>query len=135
MTLLTVSFSIGSACDGRGDGIDGERLQYRLIRDRQWRRPRQRLHPAKPKVGIRASAPNQIWHIDTTLIRLLDGSRAYLHALIDNFSRRILEWKVTPTFDPGATAELLLAARKGLDHGTPTLLADAGPENLSTGGR
>jgi hypothetical protein len=29
-------------------------------------------------------------HIDTTVIRLLDGTRAYLHAVIDNFSRRIL---------------------------------------------
>ena len=70
---------------------------YRLIRDHQWLRPRQRVHPAKPKIGIRASHPNEIWHIDTTLIRLLDGSRAYLHAVIDNFSRRILAWKVTPS--------------------------------------
>ncbi len=28
-------------------------------------------------------------------IRLLDGSRAYLHAVIDNFTRRILAWKVS----------------------------------------
>jgi transposase InsO family protein len=105
---------------------------YRLIRDRHWRRTRQRPHPAKPKVGIRASGPNQIWHIDTTLIRLLDGNRAYLHAVIDNFSRRILGWKVTPTFDPGATAQILLAACKGVEYGTPTLLADAGPENLNS---
>jgi hypothetical protein len=27
-----------------------------------------------------------MWHIDTTVIRLLDGTRAYLHAVIDNFS-------------------------------------------------
>jgi len=26
-----------------------------------------------------------MWHIDTTVIRLLDGTRAYLHAVIDNF--------------------------------------------------
>lgn len=65
------------------------------------------------------------------MIRLLDGSRTYLHAVIDNFSRRILGWKVTPTFDPGATAQILLAACKGMDHGTPTLLADAGPENVN----
>ena len=26
---------------------------YRLIRDQQWRRPRQRVHPAKPKIGLR----------------------------------------------------------------------------------
>ena len=104
---------------------------YRLIRDHPWRRPRQRIHPAKPKIGIRASGPNDIWHSDTTLIRLLDGSRAYLHAVIDNFSRRILAWKVTPTFDPGVTAEILLAAAKGLEHGTPTVLADGGAENFN----
>ncbi|MCC7420297.1 MAG: DDE-type integrase/transposase/recombinase [Planctomycetaceae bacterium] len=81
---------------------------YRLVRRFHWRRPRKRVHPFRPKVGIRASRPNEIWHFDTTLIRLPDGSRAYLHAVIDNFSRRILAWKVLATFDPSATAELLL---------------------------
>lgn len=32
----------------------------RLIRDRGWRRPRLRVHPAKPTLGIRATAPNEI---------------------------------------------------------------------------
>ena len=41
-----------------------------------------------------------MWHIDTTVIRLLDGTRAYLHAVIDNFSRRILAWRVAETFAP-----------------------------------
>ena len=54
-----------------------------------------------------------------------------MHAVIDNFSRRILAWKVTPSFDPGATAEILLAAAKGLEHGTPTVLADRGAENFN----
>jgi len=103
---------------------------YRLIRDHRWRRLRQRVHPAKPKIGIRASRPNEIWHIDTTLIRLLDGSRAYLHAVIDNFSRRILAWKVTPTFDPGATAEILLTTSTGVGDGVPTVLVDGGTENF-----
>ena len=63
---------------------------YRLVRRFGWRRPRLRVHPAKPKIGLRATRPNEVWHIDTTVIRLLDGTRAYLHAVIDNFSRRIL---------------------------------------------
>ena len=50
--------------------------------------PRLRIHPAKPKVGLRTMQANEMWHIDTTVIRLLDGTRAYLHAVIDNFSRR-----------------------------------------------
>jgi len=65
------------------------------------------------------------------LIRLLDGTRAYLHAVIDNFSRRILAWKVTPTFDPDVTAEILLTASKGAGHGVPTVLADGGVENFN----
>ena len=104
---------------------------YRLVRDHKWRRPRQRVHPAAPKVGIRASRPNEIWHIDTTLIRLLDGSRAYVHAVVDNFSRRILAWKVAGTFDPTATVEILLAASKGDTSSKPMLLVDGGVENFN----
>lgn len=57
---------------------------YRLVRDRGWRRPRVRVHPAKPRLGIRATKPNETWHIDATVIRLLDGSHVYLHAVIDS---------------------------------------------------
>ncbi len=105
---------------------------YRLVRLRKWRRPRLRVHPSKPKVGVRGSAPNEIWHVDTTLIRLLDGTRAYLHAVIDNFSRRILAWKVSSTFDPGTTAELLLRAASGLVGEEPTVLVDGGVENFNS---
>ena len=55
----------------------------RLVREKGWRRPRLRVHPEGPKFGIRAERPNDIWHIDTTVIRLLDGTRVYLHAVID----------------------------------------------------
>ncbi|MCC7418888.1 MAG: transposase [Planctomycetaceae bacterium] len=104
---------------------------YRLVRRFRWRRPRKRVHPSQPKVGIRAFRPNEIWHVDTTLLRLLDGSRAYLHAVIDNFSRRILAWKVLATFDPSTTAQLLLNASTGLVDQKPTLLADGGVENVN----
>jgi hypothetical protein len=54
------------------------------VRQHGWRRPRQRLHPPKPTVGVRASQPNEIWHIDTTIIKLLDGTKVYLHAVLDS---------------------------------------------------
>jgi len=57
---------------------------YRLVREAGWARPRNRVYPAKPKVGIRARAPGELLHLDVTIIRLLDGTRAYLHAVIDN---------------------------------------------------
>jgi putative transposase len=104
---------------------------YRLVRVHGWRRPRQRIHPAAPKIGIRASRPNEIWHIDTSLIRLLDGSRAYLQAVIDNFSRRVLAWKVTGIFDPHGTVGILLTAAHGVGSDQPLLLADGGVENFN----
>jgi hypothetical protein len=62
----------------------------RLICEPGWRRPRQRVYPPRPKEGIRATRPGELLHIDVTIIKLIDGTRAYLHALIDNLSRRIL---------------------------------------------
>jgi transposase InsO family protein len=114
-----------------GKGFASPSTWYRLVRRFQWRRPRKRLRPSGPKIGIRASRPDEVWHVDTTLIRLLDGSRAYLHAIIDNFSRRILAWQVSAAFDPGITAVLLHHAVSGLSGQKPTLLADGGVENCN----
>ena len=74
-----------------------------------------------------------MWHIDTTVIRLLDGTRAYLHAVIDNFSRRILAWRVAETFAPvNSVAVLLDAGRAATPSDTaPVVLADAGVENVN----
>src|SRR5262249_12420473 len=72
----------------------------RLVRRFGWRRPRLRVQPAKPKIGMRATRPTEVWHIDPTVIRLLDGTRAYLHAVNNHFSRRILAWRVVDTFAP-----------------------------------
>ncbi len=108
---------------------------YRLVRQYGWRRPRRRVHPAKSKVGVRATIPNEYWHIDTTVIRLLDGTRAYLHAVIDNFSRKILSWVVADRFDPGSTVKILLKASKNVLPSTdaPTVLTDGGVENFNAG--
>ena len=63
---------------------------YKMIRRRGQKRPRRRVHPAKPTTGLRAKRPNEYWQIDATVIRLTTGMRIYLQAVIDNFSRRIL---------------------------------------------
>jgi transposase InsO family protein len=104
---------------------------YRVVRRHRLRRTRRRVHPPRPKVGIRAAAANELWHLDTTLIKLLDGTRAYLHAVIDNFSRRVLAWRVSERFEPGNTVEILLEATRnmGAVESPPTLLTDAGVEN------
>jgi len=106
---------------------------HRLVRQRGWRRPRLRLHPAKPKIGLRTTRATEMWHIDTTVIRLLDGTRAYLHAVIDNYSRRILAWRVADTFAPVNSVSVLReASRAAAPSDTPpVVLADAGAENVN----
>jgi transposase InsO family protein len=105
---------------------------HRLVRERGWRRPRLRLDPGAPREGIRADAPNGLWHIDTTVIRLLDGTRAFAQAVIDNFSRRILAWRVTDRIDAGTSVDLLLEAGTHLpSDGAATAMADQGVENCN----
>jgi putative transposase len=105
----------------------------RLIRSHGWRRPRLRIHPASPKEGVRASKPNEYWHVDVTIIRLIDGTRVYLHAAIDNFSRRILAWKLAQRLEPQNTSAILVEAAKNLGTSTgTTVVADSGVENVNS---
>ena len=107
---------------------------YKLIRERGWKRPRRRVHPAKPKEGLRATRPNEFWQIDTTVIRLTTGIRIYLQAVIDNFSRRILAWRVSDMLSSATTRELLIEASKGLPdesaNANVVVVTDGGSENF-----
>jgi putative transposase len=109
----------------------------RLIKERSWLRPRRRLYPNKPTEGIRASKPGEILHIDVTMIKLLDGTKTYLHAVIDNFSRRILAWKLMLRLEPATTCQVLAEAARQLgpmlDPTCPTtVMADSGVENVNS---
>src|SRR3990172_10970207 len=101
---------------------------YRLVRDQGWRRPRWRLHPDSPRVGVRASKPDEIWHIDTSSVRLVDGTKVWLHAVIDNFSRKILAWRVAERFEIASAIAVLQAAVRNAVSGDrrPQLMADGG---------
>jgi transposase InsO family protein len=102
----------------------------KLARERGWRRPRTRVYPAQPKIGVRATRPNEYWHIDVTVIRLITGVKVYLHAVIDNFSRRILAWRLAERLNPTTTCEVVVEAGKAIGC-VPTVVADSGVENVS----
>jgi transposase InsO family protein len=105
----------------------------KLIREHAWRRPRRRVYPAKPTVGVRAERPNAAWHVDCTILKLLDGSKAYVHAVIDNFSRRILSWTVEAKLSPTSTCRVLVAAAKTMDGAASAtaVFMDGGSENVN----
>jgi hypothetical protein len=53
--------------------------------------------------------------------------------VIDNYSRRILAWRVAETFGPISTVTVLLDASRATTASeiTPVVLADAGVENVN----
>ena len=106
---------------------------YRLVRTECWRRPRIRVYPAKPKIGIRAKAPGELLHLDVTIIRLLDGTRAYLHAVIDNYSRRILSRTLEERLGSGGTCQILREAVVQLNNCSEhtIVVSDSGSENVN----
>jgi transposase InsO family protein len=69
--------------------------------------------------------------MDTTLIRLVSGAKVYVHAVIDNHSRRILAWQANESFDTSTTAKLLIEAAKGLKDMVPKVFMNNGVENLN----
>ncbi len=107
----------------------------RVVRQYGLSRTRVRIYPPRPKIGIRASAPGQIWHLDLTILRLQDGTKAFVQCVIDNFSRYVLAWKVSHDYGGLRTKELLLAAIKkagelGLNV-MPDVFVDSGTENIN----
>ena len=105
----------------------------RLVRKRGWRSPLQRVFPPRPKEDVRATRPGELLHIDVTIIRLLDGTRAFLHGVIDNYSRKILAWRLARRLDPATTCEVLIRAGEQLptSEDPATVYADSGVENVN----
>jgi transposase InsO family protein len=108
---------------------------YRTVREFSLRRPGIRIYPQKPKVGIRAAAPNQIWHLDQSLLRLKNGTKVFIRAVVDNFSRCVLAWQVTDGYGGKMTKALIEdACRRATSskcNTVPNVIVDSGTENLN----
>jgi putative transposase len=87
----------------------------------------------KRKKGIRASAPNQIWHADITTLKTSDNKRYYISLVIDNYSRYILTYgiseHVSGLFSTDVLKQAYTTACKSCDHLNLDLIVDGGPEN------
>jgi len=66
-----------------------------------------------------------------TIIRLLDGTKAYLHAVIDNYSRRILSWTVAEKLNPMNTCHVLQHAAHCPGNAVTQVYMDSGVANLN----
>ncbi|OOV42849.1 transposase [Leptospira kirschneri serovar Pomona] len=90
-----------------------------------------RFKKPKQKIGIRASSPLILLHMDTTILRVQDGSKVYIHFIIDNFSRTILGWKASLEWNAKNTVSNLreVCEKFNLFHKPIHLLCDDGSEN------
>ncbi len=78
-------------------------------------------------------APGELLHLDVTIIKLIDGTRAYLHAVIDNYSRRILAWTLENRLGSDGTCRILREAVVQLKNcpEQTIVVADSGSENVN----
>jgi hypothetical protein len=83
--------------------------------------------------GIRATAPFQILHADTTVFRTADNKKSYIYLVQDNFSRAILSYRIADTCQAQFTFENLTEVVQNylIPRGISStlLLTDDGSEN------
>jgi len=92
---------------GRGHCVNRKRVQ-RLMREMGLAgmapgpatskpHPQHKVYPYLLR-GVAVTRPNQVWSTDLTYIRLARGF-AYLVAIIDWYSRRVLAWRISNSMD------------------------------------
>jgi hypothetical protein len=97
-----------------------------------WLRPRKKKRKKATRIGLRAKQPNEIWHMDVSYFILPDGSKCFIQAIIDNFSRYVLAWQVMTSFDGAKSASLLnraLINSQKIKDSNLRLIVDGGGEN------
>jgi putative transposase len=123
----------------RGYRINRKRVQ-RLMRDlglagmapgpaTSRRHPQHKVWPYLLR-GVAITRPDQVWSTDVTYIRLARGF-AYLVAVIDWYSRRVLSWRISNSMDASFCVDCLEDALRA--HGRPEVFnSDQGAQFTST---
>lgn len=92
---------------------------------------------AKDKYEKPTRRVHELWQTDFTQFKVIDWGWYYLSTVLDDYSRYILSWKLSPTMNADDVEETLMMALKksGLEQARvrhrPRLLTDNGPAYLS----
>lgn len=85
----------------------------------------------------KTTAPNEMWQTDFTYLKIIGWGWYYLSTILDDYSRFIVAWRLTPTMcaDDVTTTLTQALAFSGLDQAPqfarPRLLSDNGPCYIS----
>jgi len=89
--------------------------------------PGHRIYPYRLR-GLAITRPNQVWSTDITYIRLRSGF-VYLVAILDWFSRYVVDWEISITLD---TSFCLSTLNRALEKATPEIFnSDQGAQFTS----
>ena len=90
--------------------------------------PEHKIYPYRLR-GVAVTRPNQVWSTDITYIRLTHGF-AYLVAIIDWYSRKVLSWRISNSMEAVFCVDCLEDALRA--HGKPEIFnSDQGSQFTS----
>ena len=115
-----------------------EATVYRRLKKLGWIKPREvKTFPAGPEYTFKPGRVNQQWQTDATYLLVKNWGWYYLISVLDDYSRRILAWKLQRSMDADAFSEVIeLACEEAeIEHAPPCsrpkLVTDRGPALIS----
>jgi transposase InsO family protein len=115
-----------------------ESTVYRTLKKAGWIKPlKVKTFPAGSEYAIKTLRPNQQWQTDATYVHAKNWGWYYLISVLDDFSRRILAWKLQRCMDADAFSEVIELAceatgmNKVPPEDRPHLVTDRGAALIS----
>ena len=115
-----------------------ESTVYRVLKRAGWIKPREaRTFPAGPEYRTKTRRVNEQWQTDATYLLAKDWGWYYLISVLDDYSRRILAWRLQSMMDATAFSEVVEEALEstGMDRAVevkrPRLVTDRGAAFVS----
>lgn len=115
-----------------------ESTVYRVLKQAGWIKERQvKTFPAGPEFRFKTARPNELWQTDASYLLVKNWGWYYLISVLDDFSRKILAWRLQRFMDASAFSEVVEMAVEatGVDQvpkeQRPRLLSDRGSALIS----
>jgi len=114
-----------------------ESTVYRVLKAEGWVKPREsKTFPASSEYHTKTRRPNEQWQCDATYMLVKNWGWYYMISVLDDFSRRILAWRLQSFMDTDAFGEVveLACEEAGVDlesENRPRLVTDRGPALIS----